>query len=313
MEIRIALAQYPITFHHSLEDWKKYTENWIADAYSQGAQILVFPEYGSMELTSLFSEAVRNDLKLQINQMQELLPYFIQSFREFAQKYHCVIVAPSFPVDLGEKTVNRCFVFTENTFSYQDKHFMTRFEDESWGISGSDGALRLFDTSFGKFGVQICFDIEFPIGGHLLAEAGAEFILVPSCTETLKGATRVHIGARARAMEQQLFTCVSQTIGEALWSPAVDLNYGYTAFYSSPDGNFDDEGILAKEKAQQSGWLIETLDLSKNAEIRENGQVLNFTHSQKLEIGDGNCFVEVVSLKQNEKQVEKMESVSQSI
>lgn len=315
MEVRIALAQYPITFHQSLEDWKKHTENWILEACSQGAQILVFPEYGSMELTSLFSEAVRNDLKLQIDHMQELLPYFIESFREFAQKYQCVIVAPSFPVDLGEKTVNRCFVFTENTFSHQDKHFMTRFEDESWEISSSDGALRLFDTRFGKFGVQICFDIEFPIGGHLLAEAGAEFILVPSCTETLKGATRVHIGARARAMELQLFTGVSQTIGEALWSPAVDINYGYTAFYSSPDGNFDDEGILAKEKAQTSGWLIETLDLSKNAEIRENGQVLNFKHSQKLEIRDESCFVEVVSLKQNEKhnENEEMKSVSQSI
>ena len=304
MEIKIALAQYPITFHRSLEDWKTHTEKWIEEACSQGAQILTFPEYGSMELTSLFSEAVRNDLKLQIDQMQELLPYFIQSFREFAQKYHCVIVAPSFPVDLGEKTVNRCFVFSENTFSYQDKHFMTRFEDESWGISSSDGVLRLFDTPFGKFGIQICFDIEFPIGGHLLAEAGAEFILVPSCTETLKGATRVHIGARARAMEQQLFTGVSQTIGEALWSPAVDINYGYTAVYTSPDGDFDNEGILAKEKAQTSGWLIETLDLSKNAEIRANGQVLNFKHSQKQEIRDGSCFVEVVSMKQNENENE---------
>lgn len=313
MEVRIALAQYPITFHQSLEDWKTHTEKWIADACSQGAQILTFPEYGSMELTSVFPEAVRNDLKLQIHHMQELLPYFIESFREFAQKYHCVIIAPSFPVYLGEKIVNRSFVFTEDTYSYQDKHFMTRFEDESWGISSSDGALRLFDTRFGKFGVQICFDIEFPIGGHLLAEAGVDFILVPSCTETLKGATRVHIGARARAMEQQIYTGVSQTIAEALWSPAVDINYGYTAFYSSPDGDFDDEGILAKEKAQTSGWLIQTLDLSKNSEIRENGQVLNYKHSQKQEIRDGVCHVEVVSLKVREKQNEEVESVSHSL
>lgn len=306
MEVTIALAQYPITFHNSPEAWKAHTEKWVADACSQGAQILTFPEYGSMELTSLFPEGVRNDLKLQIDRMQELLPYFIDSFRELAEKYRCVIVAPSFPVDLGDKTVNRCFVFAGNTYAFQDKHFMTRFEDESWGISGSDGALRVFDTRFGKFGVQICFDIEFPIGGHLLAEAGADFILVPSCTETLKGATRVHIGARARAMEQQLYTGVAQTIDEALWSPAVDINYGYTAFYASPDGDFNDEGILATEKAQTSGWLIRTLDLSKNKEIRENGQVLNFKHSRKLEIRDESCFVEVVLMKQNEKQSEEM-------
>lgn len=198
MEVTLALAQYPVTFHHSTKAWKKHTEQWISDACSQGSQVLVFPEYGSMELTSLFPESVREDLQLQIVHIQELLPYFLDTFREFAQKYRCVIVAPSFPVILENKTVNRCFVFSENTFSFQDKHFMTRFEDESWGISSSDGALRLFETPFGKFGVQICFDAEFPIGGHLLTEAGAQFILVPSCTETLKGATRVHIGARAR-------------------------------------------------------------------------------------------------------------------
>lgn len=297
MEVKIALAQYPITFHQSLEDWKNHTENWINDACSQGAQILTFPEYGSMELTSLFSEDVRNDLKLQIDEIQKFLPEFIQTFQSLAQKYNCVIVAPSFPVILADKTVNRCFVFTENAYSFQDKHFMTRFEDESWGISRSDGTLCLFDTRFGKFGIQICFDIEFPIGGHLLAEAGAEFILVPSCTETLKGATRVHIGARARAMEQQIYTGVAQTIDQALWSPAVDINYGYTAFYSSPDGDFNDEGILAKEDAQKAGWLIETVDLSKNKELRENGQVLNFKHSQKQEIREGNCVVKLVLMK----------------
>lgn len=298
MEVTIALAQYPITWHHSLEAWKNHTENRISEASSKGARILTFPEYGSMELTSLFSEEIRNDLKVQIVHMQELLPFFLETFQEFARKYACVIIAPSFPVALEDKTVNRCFVFTENGYSYQDKHFMTRFEDESWGISSSDGALRLFETSFGKFGIQICFDIEFPIGGHLLAEAGAEFILVPSCTETLKGATRVHIGARARAMEQQIFTGVAQTIGEALWSPAVDINYGYTAFYSSPDGDFDDEGILARENTQQAGWLIHTLDLSKNKAIRENGQVLNFKNSQRLDIRDGSHSVEVVLLKE---------------
>lgn len=298
MEVTISLAQYPITFHHSLVDWKAHTEKWIAEACSQGAQILTFPEYGSMELTSLLPEEIRNDLKLQIDRMQEFLPFFIETFRSFAEKYECIIIAPSFPVILADKTVNRCFVFSENTYSFQDKHFMTRFEDESWGISTSDGALRLFDTRFGKFGVQICFDIEFPVGGHLLAEAGADFILVPSCTETLKGATRVHIGARARAMEQQIYTGVAQTINEALWSPAVDINYGYTAFYSSPDGDFDDEGILARSQAQQAGWLIETLDLSRNKEIRENGQVLNFKHSQRQEIREGNCLVEVILLKE---------------
>ena len=171
MEVTIALAQYPITYHNSLADWKNHTEKWISDACNQGAQILTFPEYGSMELTSLFSEAIQSDLKLQIVHLQELLPFFLETFQEFARKYSCVIVAPSFPVASEDRTVNRCFVFTKMGHSYQDKHFMTRFEDESWGISSSDGALRVFETSFGKFGIQICFDMEFPIGGPFIGRS----------------------------------------------------------------------------------------------------------------------------------------------
>lgn len=299
MEVTIALANYPITAHTSFEAWKKHVGDWISKAIEQGAQVLTFPEYGSMELTSLFPENVHSDLNLQLNAMQELLPGFLDTFRDFARMYRCTIVAPSFPVWLGEKYVNRAYVFTENDYAFQDKQFMTRFEDEIWGISASDNVLRLFDTPHGRFGIQICFDIEFPLGGHLLAEAGADYILVPSCTETLKGATRVHIGARARAMEQQFFTGVSQTMGEALWSPAVDLNYGYTAVYSTPDGDFPEDGILASSVHQEEGWLIHTIDLDQNTLLRQNGQVLNFKHSQRQQINLEDSRIELVNLKKN--------------
>ena len=295
MEMKLALSQYPITEHTSFEAWETYMENWISFAVSSGAKILVFPEYASMELTSLYPSALRNDLKGQLWEMQEFLPRFIAFFQKLTQVFDCVIVAPSFPVRMGEKFVNRAYVFSAEEYSFQDKHFMTRFEDEDWGISSSDGVLRVFETKYGTFGIQICFDIEFAVGGQLLAQNGAEFIVVPSCTETLKGATRVHIGARARAMEQQIYVGVSQTVGNALWSPAVDMNYGYSAVYSSPDGDFDDEGILAIEPAQKEGWLLIEVDTARNREIRESGQVLNYKWSSVIEMNAG-LTVEPVKL-----------------
>jgi len=295
MEIKLALAQYPIAEHYSFQDWQLHVEFWIKKAIDSGAKILVFPEYGSMELTSLYSEEIRSDLQDQIELLQELLPPFVATFQDLARKFDCVLVAPSFPVKVGEKFVNRAYVFSTNDHSYQDKHFMTRFEDEDWNVSSSDGILRVFETKYGKFGVQICFDIEFAIGGQLLAQAGADFIVVPSCTETLKGATRVHIGARARAMEQQLYVGVSQTIEDALWSPAVDINFGYTAVYSSPDGDFNDEGILSIEPAQKEGWLITNLATEANEFIRSSGQVLNYQWSSTVQM-TGDFRVEHVKL-----------------
>jgi predicted amidohydrolase len=117
-----------------------------------------------------------------------------------------------------------------------------------------------------------------------LAANGAQLILAPSCTETIRGATRVHIGARARAMEQQVFTAVSQTINEALWSPAVDINYGYAGVYSSPDVDLPEEGILSLGTPELPGWHYQELELSKNDYLREKGQVFNYKDSQRIEM-----------------------------
>lgn len=294
-EIKLALANYPITFHTSLEDWKNHTTSWIEIAINQGANVLAFPEYGAMELTSLFPESVSN-LQQQLHDIQTLLPEFQAFFSEQAEKHFCTLIAPSIPVLENGQFYNRAYVFSGKKQSFQDKFFMTRFEDETWGISSSPHPLRVFETPHGKFGIQICFDIEFPVGGHLLAQSGAQFLLVPSCTETLKGATRVHIGARARAMENQFFVAVSQTTGEALWSPAVDINFGYTAVYTSPDGNFQDEGKMQVGKQQENGWIFQDINPEASEEIRTDGHVFNFKHSQQQQITVPGLTVECVSL-----------------
>jgi predicted amidohydrolase len=222
-------------------------------------------------------EKVRKDLKSQILQMNHLLPEFLAVFVELTHAFKKVFICPSFPVQENGVFVNRVFVVGPNGLAgYQDKYFMTRFEDEEWGISSGQKKLSVFETNWGKFGIQTCYDVEFGIGSKLLSEAGVEVIFAPSCTETLKGATRVHVGARARAMENQCYVVVSQTVGDALWSPAVDINYGYSAIYSTPDVGFPDEGILAKGEPQKNMWLTAELEMEKIHEVRKNGSVLNF-------------------------------------
>lgn len=285
MEVTIALAQYPVSQHTNVEAWQQHITRWATEALDKGANMLVFPEYGSMELVSILPEDIQSDLHGQIQELQQLLPVFMDTFRQLAKKHQCVIVAPTFPVSIADKTVvNRAFVFGPNAEGYQDKWFMTRFENEEWGISSNDRSLTLFETDWCSFGVQICYDIEFPVGSQHLSKSGAQLIVVPSCTETIRGATRVHIGARARAMEQQLFTAVSQTINEALWSPAVDINYGYAAVYASPDKDLPEEGIVATGVPEKPEWVIEKLDFEQNAAIRTDGQVFNYADIQKLQL-----------------------------
>lgn len=277
MELKLALANYPISIFQSFTEWENHTSSWINSAILENANFLVFPEYGSMELTSLFPSTMQQDLQLQIEEMQHLLDPYIAFFQHQAKTHDCIIVAPSFPVSIANKMVNRCFVFGPNGMGFQDKWNMTRFENEEWHISAPDERiLTLFESKFGKFGIQICYDIEFPGATAVLAQNGAQLIIAPSCTETLRGATRVHVGARARAMEQQLFVAVSQTCNDALWSPAVDINYGYSAVYATPDKLFPETGIVYEGTHQQEGWDFVSIDLNLIEQIRKDGQVLNY-------------------------------------
>lgn len=273
--MKIAVANYPITYHNSLEDWKNYVEGWIKNL--KEVDIAVFPEYGSIELVSLLTKDLQTDAYNQIRAMNHLVQPFIDLYTYLAKAYNLIIVAPSLPISQGEKMINRAFVFSpKGLVGHQDKLVMTPFENNEWGVSAGALELNLFKTKKGNFGIQICYDTEFPFGSHELAKAGADVILVPSCTETIRGATRVHVGARARAMENQCYAIVSQTMGEALWTPAVDYNYGYCAAYSTPDLGFPDLGIIQTGKHQHPEWMIQEFDLSLLAEARKSGGVLNY-------------------------------------
>jgi predicted amidohydrolase len=281
--MKIASAQYPISKHADLNAWKKHTQQWVKNAVEQQADVLLFPEYGSMELVSIFPETVQQDIHLQIAEMQSLLPDFMETYQALAALHQKIIVAPSFPVKVNSDYYNRVYVFDGNGLvGYQDKLFMTRFEKEEWNIQSGPKKLTVFETKRCKFGIQICYDSEFSIGSHILADNGVNLLLVPSCTETIRGATRVHVGTRARAMEQQQYAVVSQTVGMAEWSPSVDINYGYAGFYATPDKHFQEEGIIQLGTPQVEEWIYSSLDFSLIDEVRKDGQVFNYNDHREI-------------------------------
>lgn len=281
--MRIAAANYPVKYHASLSEWEAHVDRWLNELKGKAIDIALFPEYGSLELVSLLSRELQQDAYAQIRAMEIFHDAFLNLYERLARTYGMTLVAPSYPLRAGEKMINRAYVFSPSGLAgYQDKLFMTPFESGEWGVSAGEPELTIFRTPGGSFGIQICYDAEFGIGAHELAKAGAGVILIPSCTETLRGATRVHVGARARALENQCYTIVSQTTGEALWTPAVDYNYGYSGAYSSPDTGFPELGILQTGAHQEAGWMIQELDLALLGKVRKEGGVLNFRDARDM-------------------------------
>lgn len=271
------MAQYPMQFHKSFSEWKNHLESFSAPA--KAAQVLVFPEYGAMDLTSLLPEADRA-LSRQIPALQTFLSAFLETFEALAKKNQQLILSPSFPVLDRKISVNRAFLFgPQGLVGFQDKYKMTRFENEDWHVSGSPHPLICFETEFGNMGVSLCYDVEFPQFAKTLAQAGAQYLLAPSCTETLFGLNRVHIGARARALENQFYVAVASTVGEAPWSPAVDFNTGQALLCGPPDLGFPEDGVVARGVLNKPGWTVADMDLQFVESVRKQGSVLNFKDS----------------------------------
>lgn len=271
--MKIAVAQYPIGRFADFPAWQANAAQWVAAGAATGATLLVFPEYGAMEMTSLLSPELQADLKAQIPALSQFHDGFVATYGDLARQHDVHILAPSLPVEVDGAIRNRAWLLAPSGASdHQDKRQMTRFENEQWGIAKGE-ALKVFDIGAAKIGIAICYDIEFPLIAHAMSQAGADLILAPSCTDTMAGANRVHVGARARALENQIYVALAPTVGEAPWSPAVDENHGWAAVYATPDRGFPDDGVLARGELDQPGWITAELDFDRLRAARDTAQV----------------------------------------
>ena len=277
----VAAAQYPID---APADWDAYAAKitgWVAEAAAAGAALAVFPEYGVMELAAL-DPATAGDLGGSLASVAARAEAVEALHSGLARTHGIHILAASGPALVPgagprgvPRYVNRARLFAPSgAFGWQDKLVMTRFEAEQWFVSPGT-ALTLFDTALGRIGVAICYDSEFPLIARALAEAGADLLLVPSCTDSLHGYWRVRIGSQARALENQIWVVQSPTVGMAAWSPAVDENHGAAGVYGPSDRGFPADGVVALGQMDAPGWVCATIDPAATAVLRVDGGVLN--------------------------------------
>lgn len=275
--IRIAAAAYPID---RLADWAAYTDKlarWVGDAAGQGADLLVFPEYGAMELAAL--DGAGADREAAARAVSARKDAVDALHAELAAAHGVHILGASGPVWAGaDRPVNRAtFYGPGGVIGHQDKQIMVPYERDPWNIVPG-GPLHVFDTPLGLIGVLICYDAEFPLLARALVDAGAEILLVPSATETPAGFSRVRIGAMARALENQCVTVQSPTVGPAAWCEPVEANTGRAAIYGPPDRGWPDDGILAQSERDVPAWAIADIELHAVRRVRAEGGVRTHAH-----------------------------------
>ena len=273
--MKVAVAKYPIQAPADFAAFAERQAAVLGAAAAQGARVAVLPEYLSLELAATLDAGTQADLHASLAAIQRYREDWLALYARLAASLDMFVVAGTFLLAHGDgRYRNRCDVFTpQGAHLWQDKLQLTGFEKGLGVIEGGD-ALKVFDLDGVRTGVAVCYDSEFPLPVRAQAEAGARLLLVPSCTDTDAGATRVRVGCLARALENRLFVAQSVTAGDAPWSPALDINTGEAAVFAPMDRGFPADGVVAQTTGDQV-WAIAELDLDALDRSRADAQVAN--------------------------------------
>lgn len=279
--LRVAALQYFLRPVEAFADFRAQVVALVETAADYNCQLVVFPEYFTVQLLTLGD--VRRPIKEQIRDLAKQRANYCSLLSELARTNQICIVGGSIPVveDSGPEVYNDCHVFSPSgNVGVQGKLHMTRFENEEWKITPRE-KLRLFETSFGRFAVAICYDVEFPEIARTAARLEAHILIVPSCTDDRQGFLRVRYCAQARAIENQMYVIQSHTVGSLPMVPAVHLNYGQAAILTPSDFPFARDGILAEGNVNQEMMVIGELNLETITHSRVTGTVLPLEDSRR--------------------------------
>ena len=272
--MKLALAPFGVSPPASFKAFMLRIERLAAEAAMAGADLLALPEYAAMVCAgaAIKSPDIKAELLYAVSKADEILA----GLREIATRHKLYILGGSLPMrDADGEIRNRApFIAPSGQLAFQDKQAMTRFEDEEWGITGGV-APRVFETTFGRIGISICYDSEFPLHVRPQVAAGAKLILVPCCTASPAGFNRVRLSARARAVENQCYVAVIPLIGEADWSGSIDVNIGHAALFTPCDVGFPEDGVATAGALNEPRLVFAEFDFAAIDTVRQAGSVLN--------------------------------------
>jgi len=230
-------------------------------AASEGAQVICWAE--------AFAYLGRHEGKKEI---LEPLPEggpILQRVQNLARKLSCEILLGGFH-ELKQGDPGRCYntsVYLNCTGEVQATYRKIHLFDvdikdgptlmESRQTAAGDKAV-LVDTSFGKLGMTVCYDVRFPALYQHLTAHGAIALSVPSAFTARTGAMHWHPLLQARAIENQSYVIAPAQHGQ---HSKHRSSYGHAMIV-------DPWGEIIAEVEQGDGYAIAQIGAEKVSAVR---------------------------------------------
>ncbi len=130
------------------------------------------------------------------------------------------------------------------------------------------GRTVVAETPWGRLGMSVCYDVRFPHLYRRLAQAGADFLAVPSVFTVPTGTAHWHVLLRARAIENGCFVLAPAAWGE---HAGGRRSYGHSLIV-------DPWGKVLADGGEGVGIVTAAIDPARIAEAR--GMVPSLKHDR---------------------------------
>ncbi len=264
-QIRVAVVQMGVV----LEDQGATTEKvcgWVDEAAKDGADVVLFPEL-------ILAAGYSLGEKFRAGAETPDGPH-MRRVRERARQHGVNVIVGFAEPGSGEDIHNSAAIIDREggvVGVYRKSHIFVA--TESFFAPGSD--LPVFDTDFGRVGIPICYDLEFPESGRVLALQGAEMLLTMSAHWSGTGTVGtpenfLRTIYSARALENRLPIAMCNQVG---YEPRLDDEFcGLSRIV-------DSEGMVVAEMDDHSeGMIAATIDLDEEARRRATYDYLPNRH-----------------------------------
>ena len=266
----VAAVQYGISPIKSPDEFWHKVGRIVKRAQKRGVELLVFPEYLTAHLLALAPPMGHPEAN---RYLHEFTGEYHQRFTLLSRETGLTILGGTHIMKEDACYVNAAFLFfPDGNVEMQKKVHLTPEERHIWGLTPGD-SFAVYDTAAGKAAVLVCYDIEFPEAGRIVADLGAEIILCPFYTDGAAGYYRVRNCCQARAIENQLFVVLSGIVGALPVVPQIDFGYSQAGLFAPCDFPFPANGVLSEGRANLPMLVSADLDQGLLKENRAKGQV----------------------------------------
>jgi predicted amidohydrolase/GNAT superfamily N-acetyltransferase len=270
--VRLGLIQWQMRPYNGLDDVMQQAEYFIDAVSGYRCDFALFPEFFNAPLMA------ENNHLSEPEAIRELAAHteeIVQRFSQLAISYNINIITGSMPEIVNDRLYNVGYLCRrDGSVERYEKLHVTPDEAKVWGMEGGS-KIQAFDTDCGKIGILICYDVEFPELGRLLADEGMDILFVPFLTDTQNGYSRVRHCAQARAIENECYVAIAGSVGNLPNVHNMDIQFAQSMVFTPCDFAFPTNGIKAEAVPNSEMILIADVDIDLVRQLNQFGSVRN--------------------------------------